>query len=212
MWVINVIGTTDLELTGGSFPSTAGGVVYNVLGGERVINVYNTAVTGSILAPFNALNQTGGVIIGKVVVADIIFMLQINKPDCTNPPPVTLQTQTNGSVQPGDTNLPCPNSGGIVTNDTVTIGNENDVKETAVVTGTGQGYITLLNGISGSYGPGTQITTIVTNPTFSRVPPKPKTTTTTTTSKMSTTGAAATIQISFALVLAIIAFLFVMSQ
>jgi len=89
-WVINVRGTEDVYFRGDSFPAIPGGVVFNVLGSGRVIDVTGTAVTGHILAPNNVLHQTGGVIIGKVVVADVTFSLQINKYSCPNPGVVTI--------------------------------------------------------------------------------------------------------------------------
>jgi choice-of-anchor A domain-containing protein len=84
-WVINVAGTADVTFTSGSFPATEGAVIYNVLGSGRKINVQWTQLDGSILAPQNILNQTGGVIRGKVVVADVIASLQMNKNQCFFP-------------------------------------------------------------------------------------------------------------------------------
>jgi len=56
-------------------------VVYNLPQATTV--TVNTGVWGDILAPYATLTQTGGVIIGKVVVNNIAHALQINKPDCT---------------------------------------------------------------------------------------------------------------------------------
>jgi len=82
-WIINVNGTGAVSFHGGSFPATPENVVFNVLGSGRTISV-TTAVNGAILAPRNYLDQTTGVVIGKVVVGDIFFSLQINKPSCTS--------------------------------------------------------------------------------------------------------------------------------
>jgi len=88
-WTINVPGTDNVEITGGSFPAIAGGVVYNILGCGRVIYIHDTAVTGSVLSPCNTLNQTNGVITGKVVVGDVVMSLQINLQN-TCPQPTTV--------------------------------------------------------------------------------------------------------------------------
>jgi choice-of-anchor A domain-containing protein len=77
-WIVNVVGTTDVTFSGNNFPSD--GVVYNIVG-ARTINV-QTSVAGSILAPAAILNQTGGTIYGKVVVASVASALQINIADC----------------------------------------------------------------------------------------------------------------------------------
>jgi len=76
-WYINIRGTDDVVLTGGSFPGVPGGVVYNVIG-SRTVNVHDTQVNGAILATNANLNQTGGVIVGKVVAGNVAFSLQIN--------------------------------------------------------------------------------------------------------------------------------------
>jgi len=90
-WVINVAGTADVNITGGSFPAIPGGVVYNILGSGRTITVIDTQVNGAILSPDNTLYQPGGVIVGKVVVGDVSMSLQINKEDtCPTPLPVQL--------------------------------------------------------------------------------------------------------------------------
>jgi len=83
-WIVNVVGTGDVTFNGNNFPST--GVVYNIVG-SRTINV-QTSVAGSILAPNAILNQTGGTIYGKVVVASVANVLQINLSDCPDLPSV----------------------------------------------------------------------------------------------------------------------------
>jgi choice-of-anchor A domain-containing protein len=79
---VNVVGSGDFTFSGNNFPSD--GVVYNVKG-ARTINVA-TSVAGSILAPAATLNQIGGTIYGKVVVANVAHALQINIADCPNLP------------------------------------------------------------------------------------------------------------------------------
>jgi len=80
-WIINIGGSGDVSFAGGSFPFPANQVLYNVLGSGRTINVGPTQVEGSVLAPYNNVNQPNGVIIGKVI-ADNIVSLQINKAEC----------------------------------------------------------------------------------------------------------------------------------
>jgi choice-of-anchor A domain-containing protein len=83
-WVINVVGTGNVVITGGSFPAVAGGVVYNVVGSGRYIEVKSTGLAGHLLAPDNDLNQTSSVIVGKVVVRNYLFANQVNKPCPSN--------------------------------------------------------------------------------------------------------------------------------
>jgi len=78
-WAINIGGTGDVFIRGDSFPGVPGAVVYNVIGSGRTISVDETAVNGAILAPLNTLNQTGGVILGKVVAGNIVNALQVNR-------------------------------------------------------------------------------------------------------------------------------------
>eukprot|EP01114_Cavostelium_apophysatum_P010364 TRINITY_DN23_c0_g1_i1.p1 TRINITY_DN23_c0_g1~~TRINITY_DN23_c0_g1_i1.p1 ORF type:complete len:962 (+),score=298.51 TRINITY_DN23_c0_g1_i1:390-2888(+) len=78
-WVINVRGTDDVTISGDSFPGVPGGVVYNVIGTGRTVHVYSVSVDGHILAPANYINQTGGVIRGKVVAGNVLFSLQVNR-------------------------------------------------------------------------------------------------------------------------------------
>jgi len=98
-WVINVRGEGDIAIRGGSFPGVPGGIVYNIVGCERTVDVTETEVSGHLLAPCSTLHQTGGVIVGKVVAQDITFALQINKHnDCPNPGTVTVPTPTTEDV------------------------------------------------------------------------------------------------------------------
>lgn len=100
-WNINIRGTDDVVLTGGSFPAVPGGVVYNIIG-SRDISVTGTEVHGSILAPNANLKQTGGVILGKVVAGNVEFALQVNREN-TCPTPTTV-------IIPSIVTLPSVNS------------------------------------------------------------------------------------------------------
>jgi fibro-slime domain-containing protein/choice-of-anchor A domain-containing protein len=80
-YVINVLGSGDVTFGGNHLPAISGGVVYNIIGSGRTINV-NTQVNGNILAPRNTINQRGGVIVGKVIAGDVAFALQVNIPNC----------------------------------------------------------------------------------------------------------------------------------
>jgi len=81
-WTINIPGNDDITFSGGSFPPGAPQVVYNILGSGRQINVGAFQFDGSLVAPYNVLHQTGGVIIGKVVVAEVTSFVQMNIYQC----------------------------------------------------------------------------------------------------------------------------------
>jgi choice-of-anchor A domain-containing protein len=163
-WVINIVGTEDITFHGDNFPGVSGGVVYNVLGSGRTINV-QTTVEGSILAPNNDLYQTGGFISGKVVVGNVQFALQINKPDCPNPSSVTINDNTQINSPSGSNTIYLSAGTGIRTGDDVTVGTEtNTVTDVAT-----DGTVTLAQPLSNAYPQGTKVTTVVNNPTFSRV-------------------------------------------
>jgi choice-of-anchor A domain-containing protein len=83
-WVVNVVGSDDVTFSGGSFFDGATQVVFNVQGSGRTINVGGYQMDGSLLAPYNTLSQSGGVIVGKVVVAEVTQMVQMNKYVCYN--------------------------------------------------------------------------------------------------------------------------------
>jgi len=106
-WVVNIRGEGEVDFRGDSFPALPGGLVYNILGSGRVIDVKDTAVSGSILAPLNILHQTGGYILGKVVAADVTFALQINKHnDCPNPGTITIPVPTTTDTPAGTDVVP----------------------------------------------------------------------------------------------------------
>jgi len=84
-WIVNLAGTGDVTITGGSFPSSSASVVYNFIGSGRTITIQNTQLDGTLVAPNNFVNQPSGVILGKVIAADITISLQVNKAQCFIP-------------------------------------------------------------------------------------------------------------------------------
>jgi choice-of-anchor A domain-containing protein len=82
-WVINIVGNGPVYFTGGSFPAVAGGVLFNVPGTGRYLEVRSIGLNAHLLAPGNDLNQTSSVIVGKVVVRNYIELNQVNRP-CPN--------------------------------------------------------------------------------------------------------------------------------
>jgi len=88
-WFINIRGTDDVSISGGSFPGVPGGIVYNVVGCGRTITVHDTTLSGHFLAPCSTLNQPTGLITGKVVAGNVVASLQINRED-TCPQNVTV--------------------------------------------------------------------------------------------------------------------------
>jgi len=106
-WVINVAGNGAVNFQGASFPALSGGVVYNILGAGRTINV-QTQVNGNILAPKNIYNQNGGVTVGKVVVGSCQHVLQVNIPNCpVGTVPVTITNTVGQPGNPGDNKITC---------------------------------------------------------------------------------------------------------
>jgi fibro-slime domain-containing protein/choice-of-anchor A domain-containing protein len=122
-WVINVAGTGSVVFAGDNFPGVGSSIVYNILGSGRSVNV-ETEVNGNILAPQNVLNQTGGVVEGKVVVGTCVASLQVNKPACSNPPATSINTQSNAVVPKGSSHIAVNSPGGIQKGDSVSFGNQ----------------------------------------------------------------------------------------
>jgi choice-of-anchor A domain-containing protein len=84
-WYVNIRGTTDVTFAGNQdLPANAAGVVYNVIGSGRKVNV-KTGIRGHLIAPQNNVIQTNGVIVGKLVANNIQASLQINKNQCYVP-------------------------------------------------------------------------------------------------------------------------------
>jgi len=120
-WIINVRGVGTVNFRGGSFPGLPGGVVYNVIG-TRDVSITETKVNGHVLAPGGTINQPGGVIVGKVVAADITFSLQINKPDCPDPDTIIVTTTTEEPEQGGDTFLSVSSLSSLRAGDNIAVG------------------------------------------------------------------------------------------
>jgi choice-of-anchor A domain-containing protein len=167
-WVINIVGTDNITFHGDNFPGVSGAVVYNVLGSGRTINV-QTTVQGSILAPNNNLYQTGGFISGKVVVGNVQFALQINKPDCPNPSPVTITDITQQESPNGGNTLYLSQATAIRTGDDVTIGGGSNTESSTCTNVASDGTCTLADSLTNTYPVGTKVTTVVNNPGSSRV-------------------------------------------
>jgi len=118
-WIINIRGTGDVTITGDSFPAIAGGVIYNVIG-ARTVFVHDTQVNGHLLAVTATLNQTGGVIVGKVVAGSIVSALQINKQNtCPLPTPVTVPVVPSAPVQAGNPEFALVNADNLRNGDNV---------------------------------------------------------------------------------------------
>jgi choice-of-anchor A domain-containing protein len=79
-WVVNIEGTGGVVFRGGDFPAVSGGVVFNVRGSGRVIEVVEIGLQGHLLAPGNDLVMNASVIIGKVVVRNAHRIVQTNRP------------------------------------------------------------------------------------------------------------------------------------
>jgi len=82
-WVIEVTGTADVTFQGSPFPGVVERVVYNIVGTGRTISGTN-GVGGNILAPQNTYVQYNGVTYGRLIVGNIIYARQNNKPNCIN--------------------------------------------------------------------------------------------------------------------------------
>jgi len=80
-WVLNIVGTGNVNLNGDNFPANPGAVVINFVGSGRRLNIANS-VFGSILAPDNEVYQESGVVIGKVVAGNIPRIHQVNIVHC----------------------------------------------------------------------------------------------------------------------------------
>jgi len=74
-----------MTITGGSFPASAPSVVWNFIGSGRTLNIQNTQVDGSVLAPNGNVNQPSGVVLGKVIANNVVASLQVNKAQCFTP-------------------------------------------------------------------------------------------------------------------------------
>jgi len=175
-WIIDVTGTSNVTIKGGPFPGIVERVVYNVLGAGRVISS-NTGVTGNILAPQNSFFQTVGVTYGRVIVGDVIEARQNNKPNCTNFQNVTITNLNLVPLAIGDRTIWVVNLGSYSEGDMVCVPNGQCKKIVgAAIAGpsfkraVADKYITIEEGFSSAWGPGTVLTTIV-DPNVERAEP-----------------------------------------
>jgi len=162
-FVINVVGTDDVTFAGDNFPGISGGVIYNIVGTGRTINV-QTEVNGNLLAPFNILDQTGGVIEGKVVVGTVEFSLQINKPDCPNPPPITVSGIAGDNSAGTDRFVVNQGGDSFVIGDNVTMGSEHHR-----IIDLDNGVWILDSVLNNPTAAGSRVFTIVSDPAYARV-------------------------------------------
>jgi len=100
-WIVNIGGTGPVTLKGGRWPSVVERVVYNIKGSGRVIDI-QTGIAGNILAPHNILNMVAGVTLGLVVVGDVRYLVQANKPNCIEFDPIDVVAFSAGSTVHGE--------------------------------------------------------------------------------------------------------------
>jgi len=84
-WIVNIDSTSNVVMNGVAIPAGDGAVIYNVIGSGRTISIGWIQVVGSIIAPYNTLTQTGGIVIGKVVVGDITQSSNFDREACFSP-------------------------------------------------------------------------------------------------------------------------------
>jgi len=161
-WAINIPGNDNVTFAGDSFPAMSGAVVYNILGSGRYI-IVETEVAGSILAPDNILYQTGGVIDGKLVIGDVALALQVNKPNCPNPTPVTLNGVADSSNAGSSHMAVLSGKSAFVDGDSVNVGSQSLV--IASVDSDGFNFDSDLNK---NTNPGQRVWTVVLDPTKAR--------------------------------------------
>jgi len=101
-WVLNIVGTGDVTLTGDNFPANPGAVVINFLGSGRKLTI-NNSVWGSILAPANTVYQQQGVVIGKVIAGNIPLIKQVNIVHCPTPQNITMKIPSGKQSPAGST-------------------------------------------------------------------------------------------------------------
>jgi len=81
-WVVNIVGNSQVNFRGGSFPTNPNRVVYNIPD-QRIVTIQDTLVLGNILAPRSTFNQNSGYVVGKVIVGDIVSLTRVNAITCT---------------------------------------------------------------------------------------------------------------------------------
>jgi fibro-slime domain-containing protein/choice-of-anchor A domain-containing protein len=144
-WVLNIVGTGDVVLTGDNFPGNPGAIVINFPGTGRRLTI-NNSIFGSILAPDNEIYQAQGVVWGKVVAGNIALIKQVNIVHCPTPDQIKLKVPSGlqspagviiylysvDSIRVGDTIENLPGAPGAVVTDvnfddnTVTVDQPHD--------------------------------------------------------------------------------------
>jgi len=84
-WIFNVIGSGDVTISTTVPIGDYSSIIWNVVGSGRTIYLQNSELDGSLVAPFNSVSQSTGVIKGKVIASDFISSNQINKYQCFQP-------------------------------------------------------------------------------------------------------------------------------
>jgi len=103
-WIIDVAGTGDVTIKGAAFPGIVERVVYNVLGTRRTI-IGETGIAGHILSPQNNFELNVGVTYGKVIVGNVTYSNQNNKPNCIKFKDVTVRVKVLKPALQSDTTI-----------------------------------------------------------------------------------------------------------
>jgi choice-of-anchor A domain-containing protein len=191
-WVINIGGNGPVVFAGDNLPGTGSSNLYNILGSGRTIYV-ETEVNGNILAPQNVLNQTGGVVEGKVVVGNAVASLQVNKPACSEASASSINAQSNVVVPKGSSHIAVNGNGGIQKGDSVSFGNQQ-----FTVVSSSDSDIQVDSATNNDNAAGSKISAQVANPSASRVP-----VTAGSSSQPAPSAAASTLQACVALIVAV---------
>jgi hypothetical protein len=171
-WIVNIIGTGDITLQGDTFPANPGAVVYNIIGSGRTLTL-TTSFGGSILAPNNNIFQQQGVVIGKVIAGNVPLIHQVNLVHCPKPDPITLLTYTDGPVKAGAASAKLIGDGGFIVGDVLNFGGE-DVNVTKI--DYNNKLFFFATALQNDHGAGTEVSTVVEDPSYARkavIPPEP---------------------------------------
>jgi len=99
-WVIDVTGTDNVNFQGSPFSGVVERVIYNIPNGNSI--TANNGVAGNILAPTSTYTQTTGVTYGRLIVGNVTFARQNNKPNCIDFSRVTITNKVLKKVNLGD--------------------------------------------------------------------------------------------------------------
>jgi len=129
-WILNIRGDGDLTILGDEFPTPASATVYNFIGSGRTWIIPGNTISGTILAPGNdILQETGGLVIGKIIAGNVTQVHQVNIVRCPKPRTLLLTTVASGPAEVGSTDVPVFGDGGIKKGDTVNINSDLYVVE-----------------------------------------------------------------------------------